>query len=258
MLGAPGRSVHTAVKGRIGRNPEDPSPYVARMRKKILIPVLVALCALIALGCTDNKEETMPTPAELSGALLSITDMEGSWNETQRQVFTTREAENPSIDPSVWCPQAAESSKDLVNLAGQSGADVEMSLAGEQDVRRMMRLQAWSNADVQDYFDELSKAVDDCNGRTTVDGDGITTTAAVITGRELGDESVSWSQRIVPPSGKDKVFDSVGRTTVARFGDVIMVLQIGDAVASGAANPLTEDEWWGIVETAGRKIENLG
>lgn len=108
------------------------------MRKKILVPVVFLLAFVIAVaGCSRSAEGQKPTPAMLSDALPTITDMSGSWNESQRQVFTSRGAENPSIDPSLWCPQASQVTKNLVTLAGQSGADVEMELTGSANVRRI-------------------------------------------------------------------------------------------------------------------------
>lgn len=229
------------------------------MRKKILLPILLVVAAVIAVSaCSRNAEGQKPTPAMLSDALPTITDMPGNWSESQRQVFTVRGAENPSIDPSVWCPQASQVTKNLITLAGKSGADVEMELTGSTNVRRMMRLQAWSNDEVVAWFRDAKEAVHICDGKTFTDASGVASTPSIIEGRDIGDESISWSQVVEPPAGAGAAkMVSVGRTTIARFGDIIMVLQLGDAVTGTRTNPFTEDAWWDIVEMAGKKLHDL-
>lgn len=226
------------------------------MKSRVLVPLFVSLLALA--GCTRDAKGEMPTPAMLSNALLTITDMPGTWNETQRQAFTERGAENPSIDPSIWCPNASMVTKNLVSFAGQSGADVEMEVTGEPDVRRMMRLQAWANDDVKSYFRDAKEAVRICDGKTYTDSSGVASTMIINDGHSIGDESINWTQTVQPPpgAGGGKMV-SVSRTTIARFGDVIMVLQIGDAVTEGQTSPLTEAKWWAIVSAAGERLHDL-
>lgn len=226
------------------------------MRTRSFIPVV--LLTVVLTGCNRSATGQKPTPAMLSDALVTITDMPGSWNETQRQAFSQRGPENPSIDPSLWCPQASAVTKNLVAYAGQSGADVEMQLTGEPTVRRMMRLQAWANDDVKAYFRDAKEAVRICDGETFTDAAGVSTTISSNSGHSLGDESIHWSEAIRPPSGVvgDKLM-SVSRLTIARFGDVIMVLQIGDAVNPGQTSGLAEAKWWAIVSVAGERLHNL-
>lgn len=221
----------------------------------------LALCSslLLAVGCTRSSGSSEPTPEKLSDALVTITDLEGNWQESQRQIFTERSNENPSIDPSTWCPQAADAAQGLIELAGQAGADVEMQNKDVEGGARLMRLQAWSNADAQRYVDQVIAVVDICNGVETTDENQVTTSTSLIEGRQIGDQSVSWMSRTVPPPNtqKDK-FESVGRTTVARFGDVVMVLQIGDANWTGSTEAMPETDWWAVVETAGNKLKKIG
>src|SRR5690606_11812193 len=92
----------------------------------------VALLALPVAAC--GREDTgvtppAPTTQELSDALLAVGDLGElgtGWTETQRDVFSAREPENPSIDPSLWCP--AGKGTELVTLAGPAGADVELNV----------------------------------------------------------------------------------------------------------------------------------
>ena len=65
-------------------------------------------------------------------------------------------------------------------------------------------------------------------------------------------------QTTTPPvSTQTEKFQTVGRTTVARFGSIIMVLQIGDMAFTNSVTPMNEDEWWDIVELAGKKLDTL-
>jgi hypothetical protein len=128
----------------------------------------------------------------------------------------------------------------------------------DTDGPRLMRLQAWANDDVRDYFREASEAARICDGVTNTDETGATSITALITGRDIGDESISWSDTIVPPPGTEKDKQQVvGRTTIARFGDIIMVLQLGDVGPVGSTELMSEDDWWSVVEIAGKKLENL-
>lgn len=215
--------------------------------------------AVILLGsCTRSASGQLPTPDQLSEALPTITEMPGEWDESQRQVFTVRGPENPSIDPSVWCPDAQEVTNNLVEFAGNSGADVEMQADLGKDAARMMRLQAWSNNDVENYFRDAREGVRICDGKTITSPDGVTESYDVIEGRDIGDESISWRQTTTPPaSTQDEKFETIGRTTIARFGSIIMVLQIGDASWSGSGQMMDEDAWWDIVELAGKKLNSL-
>lgn len=232
-----------------------------RISQRSIVFVSLALVSVILSSCTksadDGSDGKYRSTKELSDSLLLVTDMPDGWEETQRQVFDKRENENPSIDPSVWCKQGSSSAAPLVSLAGESGADVEMSRPhGGGSGASMLRLQAWSNADVQEYFATAREAVTECDGVTTTDENGAVSTTAMITGKSVGDESVSFSQQLSPPVGtKGEKFGSIGRTTIARFGKVIMVIQIGDAAPEGSLALMDESTWWDIVNRAATKLK---
>lgn len=226
------------------------------MRNKTIIASLAF--TLIAGACSRAAEGQLPSPDMLSDALPTITEMPGDWDESQRQVFTTRGAENPSIDPSIWCPAAEMVTENLVDLAGESGADVEMQSQSTGGNPRMMRLQAWANDDVQDYFRDANEAVRICDGETVTDSDGVVSTYDVVNSRDIGDESISWLQTTTPPvSTQKEKMSSVGRTTIARFGSIIMVMQMGDIAMGETSTLMAEDDWWQIVELAGKKLDDL-
>ena len=225
------------------------------MRKRITLFIFGITTLLVACG---ESSSNLPTPKELSDALPMVTDMPDTWNESQRQVFEKREAENPSIDPSVWCSEAKDASANLVKLAGQSGADVEMQAETVSGMPRMMRLQAWANDDADEYIAAVKASVDACDGTTSTDESGAISETNIITGRSLGDESVSWVQKTTPPANtQDEKLESIGRTMVARFGSIIMVMQLGDAAMTGKSELMSEDDWWAIVEIAAKDLKDL-
>ena len=219
--------------------------------------VLLAVPVLLS-GCVRSASGEKPNPEQISDALPTITDFEGNWKETQRQVFEVRDVENPSLDPSVWCPAAKEVTKNLEELAGQSGADVEMSIEQSGQPTSMLRIQAWSNDDVDAYFGDASEAARICDGTTLTDDNGVTTTSQLISARDIGDESISWSDETVPPpSTQNEKMASIGRTTIARFGDILMIAQVGTVNWTGEQTIMDEDKWWEIVEIAGKKMHDL-
>lgn len=213
----------------------------------------VAICsvAIVVSGCTKSADTS---PEALSEGLLDITDMPGDWRETQRDVFTTRANENPSLDPSIWCPDAADEAAGLIDLAGDSGADVEMQMQSDgKEVPRLMRLQAWRNDSTRQYFEQLVTVLNICDGAKWTEEPGVTTEMWKIDGPEVGDESVSWGSQLVPPEGKEAAA-SMGRTTVARLGEVIMVLQIGDFTTTSSVGELSDADWREIVQRAADKL----
>lgn len=178
--------------------------------------VHVVVLSLVVASCTKSAHGQLPTPAMLSDSLPTITDMPGSWRETQRQAFDVRGPENPSLDPSVWCADSADATGNLVEYAGQAGADVEMQFLGTAPGPRLMRLQAWANENAGKYLTDATSAARICDGATSTDSSGAVSTTTVIANRDIGDESVSWAQTVTPPPGtqKDKM-ESMSRTTLS-------------------------------------------
>ena len=215
--------------------------------------VTIAFVSVAVTGCTKSADKS---PEALSKGLLDITDMPGDWRESQRDVFEVRAAENPSIDPSTWCPDGADESAGLEELAGETGADVEMQMqVNGNEVPRLMRLQAWRNESVREYFEQVLTVVNICDGTKWTEEPGVTQEVWKVDGPEVGDESVSWATGLVPPAGKEMARSS-GFTTVARIGEVIMVLQIGDFGTSSTSDKLTDEEWREIVQRAADKLSD--
>lgn len=220
--------------------------YLVRM-------VSAGALALVLGACAKSVDKS---PEGLSERLLGITDMPGTWRETQRDVFTTRANENPSIDPSIWCPKSADETAKLTGLAGDAGADVEMQMEVDgKEVPRLMRLQAWRADNVRKYFETAQTVVNICDGAKWTEEPGVSQEMWKIDGPEVGDESVSWGSTMSPPESTDKASSS-GRTTIARLGEVIMVLQIGDFTVGGTSKALGDDEWREIVQRAADKLSD--
>jgi len=204
---------------------------------------------------TANTPPATFTPQQFGGALLTTSDLsaEGfAWTETQRDVFTTRQPENPSIDPSLWCPNGMGES--LVALAGQEGADVELQLgATGKGVGYMVRQQAWTNADVAKYFTSVKAAVAACAGVTWKDSEGNSYTLQPLTATKIGDESISWTVTIQLIGTRSTM--SLSQQTAARFGAVMMVLQGGATPTSDAT--ATAPNYVVLVRVAGDKMAAL-
>ena len=210
-----------------------------------------------ALGACGSDTTATPatttstvTSQQLSGALLTTSDLGTGWTETQRDVFTTREPENPSIDPSLWCPAAQ--GDQLVALAGQEGADVELSL-GSSSSPFMVRQQAWTNADVEPYLTSVKAAVAACSGVTWKDSGGNSYTLQPLTAPTIGDESISWTVTIELNGATPMT--SLSQQTAARFDKVMMVLQGGAIETTGAS--ATAPNYLTIVRAAGDKMAAL-
>lgn len=224
-------------------------------RGKIVACVAIASLLLAACGDdSDSSDTTAPNGSEvtlqqLSDALLTETDlgddMGGTWMETQRDMFTTREPENPSIDPSLWCDEADGDA--LVALAGEEGADVELKF-GDETSPFMVRQQAWSNGDVDSYFTAVKEAVDVCDGTTWTDQEGNSYTMGPTQVPTIGDESVSWGITIDLMEADQPA--SITLQTVAKFGNVIMVLQGGASKEPDGSAP----NYTLIARAAGDKV----
>jgi hypothetical protein len=141
----------------------------------------------------------------------------------------------------------------LVPLAGQEGADVELTV-GTRDSPYMVRQQAWSNADVERYFTSVKAAVAACSGVTWNDGEGNSyTLQPSTTAPRIGDESISWTVTIQLAGAAATT--SFAEQTAGRFGDVMMVLQGGATPTTGAT--ATAPDYVTIVRGAGDKMAGL-
>ncbi len=218
----------------------------------------LALMSLALGACGSDKTATTTsttaittlTPQQLSGALLTTSDLGTGWTETQHDVFTARQPENPSIDPSLWCPSGQ--GDNLVTLAGQEGADVELSLGTTQS-SYMVRQQAWTNADVEQYFTSVKSAVAACTGVTWKDSGSNSYTLQPLTAPKIGDESISWTVTIQLIGTTPMT--SFSQQTAARFGNVMMVLQGGATPTTGSG--ATAPNYLTIVRVAGDKMAAL-
>jgi hypothetical protein len=236
------------------------------LRARSLTLLVACLVPLAACGGDDDR---VYTPAELGEQLLSTDDMGPGWTESQRDVFDTREPENPSIDPSLWCPDFSTGTSDqLTTLAGQAGADVELQLgdpASAEQPTYGLRQEAWSNRDAEDYLRELADAVATCNGATwTETGEGGDTGEAAeyrltpLTVPPLGDEAVAALVTItITPADGGEAMMIRQRMAAVRAGSIVMVVQEGDTLSADGDPSTSDDEFATLVELAARPFIEL-
>lgn len=218
-----------------------------------LLSVSTLLLATMS-GCRSADEVVHP-PSELVGALLDVNSVGTQWRETQRDAFDVREPENPVIDVGQFCDAARTEAATLESLAGQAGADVEMQV---KESTRMLREQAWSNSEVGAFWDAARASVEACDNERWTDENGVSYEFDIIDGPDIGDDVLHWRLVASPPADEpDKMLGTAGRTTIARFGDSIMLLEIGDFAADASAAMISEDEWSTIVSKAGSRIDAL-
>lgn len=246
------------------------------MQRERLVVVALPLAVAVLLplgGCAGDGDRTF-TPAELGEQLLTVDDLRAidpaaDWTETQRMLFEERAPENPSIDPSLWCPEFDDKSPQLTTLAGPSGADVELERSsgdGQDQAVYGMRQQAWSNKDAADYLREFAVAVSTCDGvtwsDTSGDASGGTETAEYrltpLDAPAVGDEAAAAlvTITVTPPSGGEPLM-ILQRMAAVRSGRIVMLLQEGTTV-SPDADPATSDaDFAALVEQAARPFVDL-
>jgi hypothetical protein len=191
------------------------------------------------------------TPEQLEAVLLTAADLGEGWTETQRGAFTNREPENPSVEDSLsLCPQAAEQAKKLDQLASDAGADVELEQAAEGGSFHLLRQQAWSDDQVQEYFTTLNEAITLCVG-SAWEADGNEVKLEALEAPALGDESTSVAAVATLGEGDDAT-TWTSRLTVARFGTALMA--VSDSIVGG---PAPEPAWSTIAQAAGDQFAGL-
>jgi hypothetical protein len=117
----------------------------------------------------------------------------------------------------------------------------------------MVRQQAWTNADVEQYFTSVKAAVAACSRVTWKDSEGNSYTLQPLTAPKIGDESISWTVTIQLTGTTPMT--SFSQQTAARFGTVIMVLQGGATPTTGAS--ATAPNYLTIVRVAADKMAAL-
>ncbi len=229
-----------------------------RARAFLLVTCLVGL-----MSCGD--ELTVYSPADLGERLLAPGGMGPGWTESQRDVFETRAPENPSIDPSLWCPDYPTGKSDqLVSLAGDAGADVELQLgdptAAEQPTYGL-RQQAWSNRDAVDYLRELTDAVRICSGATwegTGEDVGAEYRLTPLEAPTVGDEAVAVLVAItLSPEDGEPTMVMRQRMAAVRAGSIVMVLQEGDLLDIDEEPSTSDAEFDALIEQAARPFVEL-
>lgn len=220
----------------------------------------LALVSLIILAssCKTANDNSEVTPTRISDALLSITDLDTGWSQSSRQVYTSRASDNPAIDTQ-WCPGAMASAAQLIQLAGDRGALVDLKFAGSIPSSRTLSEDAWNDENAQSFMSKIKAVIDSCNGKTWTDEVGVTATLTKTSGRSFGDDSAGFSVAITPPASMAKQkFPEVCRTIAVRTGSTIMILEVWDSSKSNVMpDAISGSAWTSIVGAATDKLAKL-
>ena len=217
---------------------------------------LLILSALPMLpACSDSSGDHL-SMTELSTALPTVDDLGSPWTENHRYSFDSRTAENPPIDASYFCPAVESDAPRLADLTGPSGAEVEMKFGNES---RTLRVQLWDDSDAKSFIDLVSNDVTTCDGATFTDETvGAETTVTAIDGPALGDASISWLRTSTPPSDNPQgKYAGSGRTSVVRFGTVIMFVHLHDYALEPSGTAITDADWATILQRVAVKVSGL-
>lgn len=214
---------------------------------------VLAIAAMGSIGfmvsCSDDTSEVVIANERLATGLLTVEDLGEGWTETQRTRFEMREPENPSIDPSLWCPQADSTALRLVELAGDAGVDAEFEKVSKGS-SRYVRLQAWSNTEVAEFMTSVGKALEECDGVAWDDGSGTTYRVTALGGPVVGDDVVNWEIDIVTSTPTGEVA-SLSRGSAFRIGEAVAVFQEG---GMDGAMSITEDDRADLIMRAAEKF----
>ena len=225
------------------------------VRRKANFAVLVTSCLVFVASCNRVRDgdANYVSTTDLSQALIEVSDLPAGWSETQRDMFDVREPENPSIDNSLWCPEASASLKELTNLAGDAGADAEMEFREGSDVAVALRLQAWSNENVRDYFSLATRLIEKCADEKWTDEE-VDYTENIVDDVDLGEDSITW-EVVIASSGASKAFSSTNRITMVMRGDVLAVLQYGRNTTVAPFGQAERAEWLTVLKAVTARLE---
>ena len=228
------------------------------VRRLACAVAIVAVVVLTSCGSstggkadTTTTAATVHTPAELGAALLTESDLGGAWTESQRDVFTTRQPDNPSVEDSLsLCPAASTQLDTLRTLSSQAGADVEFQHARTTVQGWFIRQQAWNDVRVPRYLAVLAAGVAACHGQTWNDPDGNSVQALDVTdSTELGDESIMLrSETVVHSADGDVAWRT--RLAVARFGNVLMAVGELTVQPASSPSPVSDADWRHLLDVA--------
>ena len=223
--------------------------------QKTKIMGLFILCSLIITSCNRvrNGDSRYVSTTDLSQALVETGDLPSGWSETQRDLFDMRQPENPSIDNSLWCPKATSSLGKLSKLAGDAGADVEMEYRKDTGVAVALRLQAWSNEDVREYFSLATRLVEQCDDETWTDSE-VSYVENIVDGVDIGKNSISWEVNIAS-SALSNDFSSTNRITMVLVGDVLGVVQYGQNTTETSFGQPENAAWLIVLDAALKRLE---
>lgn len=228
------------------------------MKRTVFASCAVSVSLFVGACGGDDGSSVVP-PDRLDAALLTIDDFDSDWSEEMRGVFTSREEGPQSLDPAGWCPRAQSDVDDLARieeLAGDTGAAVEFRHA-RTGVRRMFHgvsQQVWSNDNVDEYLNVVSRSFDACMGQTWSPEPDQEVTISSFDAPEWGDRSVAVSIDIVTP-GPDGDYGWTSRLVVIVIDSSLMIVRDLDVQIVGGEKFMSDAEWIDFVDIAADQFE---
>lgn len=209
--------------------------------------------SISALSTSTNPSQSGPTPNELAAALVTPGDLGAGWQTMQSQTFTSRDG-IPVVDSSIWCPSAMSSMASLASLAGNQGSIIGLRAVGLARGRsHQITEQLWSGPYASDFVNQFARGVLECEGKPWTDAEG---SGVVLDSLEVDTFGEVSASAIVVVTATEAGTQFVYRTriSVARIGDVVMILNEADAQEAGTAPLWSTDEWRSKTETIVSRI----
>jgi hypothetical protein len=195
--------------------------------RRFIACVVVSLLSLSAAACGgESADVTVPTPEELSAALMTVEDVGTEWGEFRLQesgLVTDENREN--LPELLLCPEAGENAAVADDLDWEALAEVFAVGRSEAHpaVSFMELLLAGEPEEIEEIYERLVVAMRACEGvawETESWEEGVMpVTTEAMDAPDAGDESYGARSQVAEG---DYVWDA--RTVVARDGAVLVSL----------------------------------
>lgn len=261
-----GRCLSRGVRTDRSREGQGRTGMGTRM-KTVAVAAAVSMLLFGGCGSKDGSGSQSSggtvSPAKLSSALLTISDMPTGWSEETGETTTSTESSSDGGSSSfkrVLCPESAaalpDSFKDLgkADSSATSSAWVEFSKSSMGPFLMQGAVSGSGSADKR--FDTIKSALEGCKGKTWDDTDkeGVKTTysLAPASAPKLGDRSFAY--RITGDASMGELtFDLI----MGQKGDVLITLISVSLISPFGRESISADEMNQIVDTANRKLSEF-
>jgi hypothetical protein len=224
-----------------------------------------AVLALLLASCGSGGSTTTTTSytlSELSKGLLTPADVGTGWVQAEQQApaSTTTVAISPTTAPSNdLCPEAGANATDFARITAGANATMVVLTAPSSTQDRPVAVieNLWIVGDASTATAHVKAAVTSCLGKSWTSANGEQQTWTSISGLpRIGDDSISFlgTARETTKTGEVEWYVP---TTLARFGNVVVMLQGLDVHDAGTAPTLTIPQLDTIFTTAATKIQHM-